>query len=107
MSILPAEICGLGFAYLVMSLNHDIAKIADLSGIAANKINEIVESTARNLDEKLCSYSPDMHRKIRALRGDPARVAEQLVSPNEITGVNRDFQLLLAQVLYRSLNPGI
>jgi len=104
---LPNEICGLGFAYLIMSLSNKMPEISRLCGVTAKEIEDSVEQAIMVLDDKLSSCSTELHRKIRALRGDLQSAVEAIVSPNQITGVDRNFQLMLAHILLRSINPKI
>lgn len=100
---LPSRICAHEFACMLLSLEHDSARIAELCGIPESDAASLVALGTYHLMEYFSTTCPDMDRKWRAHSAGPGIGVEPLVDPHLVPKVDRNMQLVIGRLLLAAL----
>jgi hypothetical protein len=99
MACLPTEVCGLEFALLLMSVDRDVEELSAQTTIGREQIERSLENVKSVLDEKFSSICSEMYRKWTTQLGGPGTSVESLVERYAVARVDRNFQIMLGEVL--------
>lgn len=97
---LPKEVCGMEFALLLLSLEHNEEAIGKLCKMDREGVVKAIESGKLSLGNKFSDMCGEIERKWRA---GSARSLESVAEPYLISNVDRNFQLLVSSVVLKSM----
>lgn len=100
---MPAKMCGLEFAYLILSLEHSNDSIADLCKLSADSIERISANAVANFTDKFSSECADMTRKLQTQLAGSGLAIDTLTEQYSISTVDKNFQTMLGAIILKCL----
>lgn len=104
-SSLPQELCGQGFAFLLMSRDRAIPEIAHICKMSSEKVELILGEARTALEEHFFGSCREMYRKLTAQNGPAGKGIEGIVDQYLIDKIDRDFQLMIGETVLRAIRP--
>lgn len=109
-ALLPKEVCGMGFAIMIMSLDNNSMNIAKLIGYNEEKVNAYIENTRNQIEEKFSSLCGEIYRKWTAQLVGGAKEIESIIEHYLISKLDKSLQIMIGEVVLKVIgaeNPVI
>lgn len=102
-SSLPAQLCGVEFAVLILDLEHPAEKIAALCSRDAAFIEDILLRARNNFHDLFAAGCSEMYRKLKTQLAGLGVDLEVLTEQYLVSQVNREFQVTLGAIILKTL----
>ena len=99
MAALPRELCGLELAFLIMRLEHESDEIARICDLEAAKLSAHLNRASDVIENTFAAHCPDISRKFHSQIKTGRKVAAALIEPVLIAEVDRNWQILLSELI--------
>lgn len=103
LATLPDQLCGRGFALLLMCLEHEIKVVAQRAGVEPAEVERTVAREESNLIQMFAASCPEMYRKMSTQLGGVGVSIDTLIERYLVAKVDRAFQLTVGAVILRAL----
>lgn len=100
---LPAEICGLQFAMMLMNLSQSAEEIAQVCGKPVERILSLLDVAQSNLQEKFSTKCGEIYRRWRLQLSGRGADSAELIAHHSISQVDRDWQVTVANIILKAM----